>query len=500
MITGFIMRIRFFWRKWAFILTTKLEDLKEKGYEKLKLDEIKFFFLFLNHSYSAEQFNPLFTKQNLKLLFRSANKEWLGANRSGKLEILESRRQKIFFSIKNFLLAGALQKRVEKVVLYSCVGLSLELYNPFERARLKFFLRKKLALLNRLLDYVRVINGRTIDLSSLKQHADAYHRSSLNQDRIIHTMHLAVRKQKLSNSVKEAKKALKKGLYPILVTQGLSGSYWMRGTERTIIGLFKPFDEELHAPNNPSGSRCRGALGLRKSRSGCRVGEAAHHEVGAFLVDAFFGFGIVPRTFYASFTHHMFYLTRENRMANWRPLKTKYGSFQEYIQGFVSAGHLSREERGAIPLEEFQLLVLLDVILGNTDRHINNILCGENGLAAIDHGLCFPDRHRQLSYWYWSYFSQGDQPFYRPMIDLLNTFPYQELAYTLKAKCHISPNSLHRMRERVALFAAAINNGLVPSQLEQLFMPAYLDPLQELDLTLKEAAQEQLKLYSQDYL
>lgn len=465
-------------------------------YKKLKIYEIEYFFLFLTHRYSAKQFSPLHVFENLRTLVRVRSRHGLTATRSGKLMILPTYWEKRLFALKNFLLFGALQKRVERVVLYTYLTVTLELNNPFTKKVLMQFLEKKIALLERLLEHVKTINGKAWDQFDIQMHIDIFRRSSLLQAEVIKNMQLAVKRQKEPSIIKEAKAALIKGLYPILITQGVSGSYWMRGVNRQILGLFKPFDEEIHAPNNPVGPSFQGALGHRKTRRGCRSGESAHHEVGAFVVDSFFGFGIVPKTYYAEFSHPTFFLAREKR-ASRRAIKKKIGSFQEFVGGFVSVNKLSKEEINAIPLDEFQLLVVLDVIIGNTDRNVGNILFGDEKIAAIDHGLCFSDRVDDLCCWYWAKFEQGKKPLFQPIVDLLNAFPFEALEMKLRKRCFISPNSLHRMRERVVLFTEAINAGLVPSQLEELFTLPYLIPLQERNVTLKEAATEQVRLYKE---
>lgn len=479
------------------LIKEKIKHSLDFLYNILKINELWFFFLFLFHRYSPQQFQPIFVPQNLRILYRVRFSDRITTTRQGKLLLLTSPWQKWLFSTKNILLLGALQKRVERVVFYTYLTLTLELNNPFDKRVLEFFLKHKLQFLERLLDYVKKINGKWWDQSELRLHLKAFERNSLFQAEVIRTMHLATKRQKPQELVLEAKEALKRGLYPVLVVVGVSGSYWMRGVDRRIIGLFKPFDEEIHAPNNPVGPKFRGTLGLRKTRQGCRVGESPHHEVGAFLVDEFLGFGIVPKTYYAEFEHHIFFLSRENRLSFRRVVKKKYGSFQEYVSGFVSLDKLTPEERTSIPLEEFQLLIVLDVILGNTDRNIGNILIGEEKLAAIDHGLCFTDRIDDFSYWYWAYFPQGREPLYQPIVHLLNHFPFEELSLKLRKKCFISLVALQRMRERVVLFTEAINAGLVPAEIIDLFTIDYLYPLKDRNTTLKDVAIQQVKLYQE---
>lgn len=466
-------------------------------YKKLKLEYLIYFILFLFHRYSANQFSPKYVSNNLRTLVRVKNIGWMDTSREGELQTLESNWEKFFFKIKNFLLFGAFQSRVEKVVYFTFVTISLELNNPFTEKMLLNFLPKKMAFMQRLLTYIKKINGKFWDQGDILLHIKVYQKNSLLQARVIRKMHMAVRHQSEPEIVKEVKRGMKKGYYPLLITVGVSGAYWMRGTNREILGLFKPFDEEIHAPNNPLGPICQGTLGLRKTRWGCCVGEASHHEVAAFIVDEYFGFGIVPRTYYASFSHHTFFSSREDPYLSNKVTKTKMGSFQEFVGGFEPIDKVSQNEWSTIPLDEFQLLVVLDVIIGNTDRNIGNLLLGDEKLAAIDHGLCFPDRLDELSYWYWGYFALGKKPLLPSLIHLLDHFPFEELSYKLKKGCYLSVESLSRMRERVVLFREGIHAGMMIDELQGLMHAEYLFPLIELDSTLTYVAKEQVKRFQE---
>ena len=476
----------YLWKKFGLYL--------RKLYKQLHLYEGVYFFFYLIHRYKSSQMDLRNVSQNIKVLMQISGREGIDSTRHGKLRILTKKWQKWLFFLKNILLFGAPFSRVEKVVYYTYVTLTLELNNPFDKGILMFFLEKKITLLKRLLRRVRKINGRRWDQSYIRMHIDAFHRNSLLQYQVIRNMHKAVGRQGAPPVIQDAENALKKGLYPILVTKGCSGAYWMRNTGRQVAGLFKPFDEEIHAPNNPIGPGFQGALGQRMTRWGCRVGEAAHHEVGAFLVDSFFGFGIVPRTYYARFTHRTFFLSNEDRFSSHRPEKTKYGSFQEYLEGFVPLTDIFHEEKNKLPLVEYQLLIVLDVIIGNTDRNTGNILIGDDKIAAIDHGLCFTDMHHELSYWYWT-LETGNQPLIPSLIELLKDFPFEKLYWKLKKKCFISDSCLSRMRERVVLFREAVLAGLVPKQLADLMKPDYLSPLMYHKELLPEKAREQVELY-----
>ncbi len=227
-----------------------------------------------------------------------------------------------------------------------------------------------------------------------------------------------------------------------------------------------------------------------------RIGEAAHREVAAFLVDSFFGFGIVPKTCYAQFTHSAFFLAQEDAHSLMRTNKTKYGSFQEFIEGFIVFDHLQREEVERIPLEEYQLLFILDLILGNGDRNTGNILVGVDQLVAIDHGLCFPDFPDKLSTWYW-HLPQGKKPLLPSFVKFLDAFPYDQLSHKLMKRCFLSLSALHRMRERIVLLREALKKEMTPDRLADLFQPEYLRELMELEETLPAKAAELVLHYQE---
>lgn len=463
-------------------------------YFSFKIPQLICWIKFLFHHYSAAQFSPLNAKANVTTLIQWQQGERLDSDAKGKLSRLTSKWQKLSFVLKNILLLGAFQSRLKKVIYYTFLTLTIEIYNPFDKVILRAFLERKTRFIEKLLKKVKVFtNDKKMD-SEVKYHLEVFKRGSLLQSKIIDEMHKAVKKQKEPSIIKDAKEALKKGLYPLLVSSGCSGSYWMRSSSKEIAGLFKPFDEEIQAPNNPIGPVMQGAMGQRRSRMGIRVGEAGHREVAAYLVDQFFEFGIVPRTYYASFAHPMFFSARESRFSK-REVKVKYGSFQEFLEGFIPLHKLPKEEQKKIPLEEFQLLLVLDVILGNTDRNMGNILVGDEKIAAIDHGLVFPDMPEDLSYWYWAHFEQGKQPLAAPFIELFKEFPYEKLSHMLKKKCRIQLPCFARMRERIALFREGILKGYVPAELVDLMKLEYLSQLVDLDMSLILVAKEIVSSY-----
>lgn len=457
------------------------------------LSKVKGWVKFLFHAYGAEQFSVEHARSNFLEIIKLREGGWLDATQQGRLRRLTTPFQKALFFLKNGLLLGDFQHRVEQSVYFTFVSLCIEIYNPFDEEILNGFIERKVTLLTRILETrVKKINGQKWAFMAAKLNIAIFERSSLLQKSIIKKMRCALKKQKVPEVVYDAALALKKGLHPILVVQGLSGTYWMRSQNQEIAGLFKPFDEEAFAPNNPCGIDLQGALGKRRMRLGIRVGESIHREVAAYVVDQFFGFGIVPRTYYATFAHPVFY----HALTQWktegfglrRSVKTKMGSFQEYIEGFKNLDKISKEEWDKIPEIEYQLLVVLDVILGNLDRNLGNILIGDEKIAAIDHGLTFPDINGGFSFWYWGKFEQGQKPLAPALVELLRDFPFDALKIELKKKCFIDDAACQRMKERVMLFREGVLRGMAPKELSKLFTDENLAKLRDYDETLSEKA------------
>ena len=55
----------------------------------------------------------------------------------------------------------------------------------------------------------------------------------------------------MNNIIVRIVQGFSKGLNPVLVEEGLSGSYFLKDRFRNIIGIFKAIDEEPFTPMNP---------------------------------------------------------------------------------------------------------------------------------------------------------------------------------------------------------------------------------------------------------
>ena len=98
--------------------------------------------------------------------------------------------------------------------------------------------------------------------------------------------------------VRQAEQAIESGLYPERIYQGSSGSYFVKNTEGTTIGVFKPKDEEPYGRLNPKWTKwmhrlcCPCCFG----RSCLCPNQGYMSEAGASLVDSKLELNVVPKT------------------------------------------------------------------------------------------------------------------------------------------------------------------------------------------------------------
>lgn len=200
------------------------------------------------------------------------------------------------------------------------------------------------------------------------------------------------------------------GVRPVLVTEGSSGSYFVSASAGgPYKGIFKPRDEEPYGPHNPKlGKRIQRMICPCCHGRSCLVLNAGYtSEASASLVDFHLKLNIVPETIVTSFTSPVFnYRGVETAMAKMkmRSLPRKVGSFQRFVHGYQSASRLPQTAFAELLnnegfIDQFQRLTVLDFIIRNTDRGLDNFLIKMDGdsegprIAAIDNGLAFPHKH-----------------------------------------------------------------------------------------------------------
>lgn len=257
------------------------------------------------------------------------------------------------------------------------------------------------------------------------------------------------------------------GFDPIRSMEGTGGAYFMQDSygER-FVSVFKPFDEEPMAVNNPRGLPLSAdGEGLKK---GTRVGEGAFREVAAYILDhpesgrrSLFGgskgFAGVPPTLMIKCLHKGF-----NHPEG---VTIKIGSLQMFMENNGSCEDMGP---GAFPLKEVHKISVLDIRMANADRHAGNILLGkdqEDGqtvLIPIDHGYCLPESFEDCTF-EWLYWPQARQPYDSKTIDYIKSLDAEEDIALLKFHGWDMPVECARtLHISTMLLKKGVERGLTP--------------------------------------
>ncbi|KAK5899917.1 hypothetical protein CesoFtcFv8_009344 [Champsocephalus esox] len=275
--------------------------------------------------------------------------------------------------------------------------------------------------------------------------------------------------------IQRAEQAIENGVFPERISQGSSGSYFVKDPKGKVIGVFKPKSEEPYGHLNPKWTKyfhklcCPCCFGR-----GCLLPNQGYlSEAAASLVDTKLGLGVVPKTkvvYLASDTFHYSAIDRAKsrgkkyalekvpkvgRRFHRVGLPPKMGSFQLFVGGHREADFwLRRFEAEPLPENirkqlhsQFERLVVLDYVIRNTDRGNDNWLIkylkpgeGAKGdeqkdadwsentsdscmkIAAIDNGLAFPFKHPDewRAYpFHWAWLPQAKVAFSQETRDLV---------------------------------------------------------------------------------
>ncbi|CEP25253.1 LSB6 [Cyberlindnera jadinii] len=246
--------------------------------------------------------------------------------------------------------------------------------------------------------------------------------------------------------VEDAIVAIETGIKPKRISAGSSGSYFIYSKQNKIVGVFKPKDEEPYGPLSPKWTKWlhRNLFPCFFGRS-CLIPNLGYVcESAASLLDRQLLSNIVPYTDIVSISSDSFYYSFWERTSS-KPLRAKVGSLQLFLNDYEEADKfLSKHplpgsgwllhglQQDSLPSlrfrdevdddttpqfrwtpdvlqqfrEELEKLVILDYIMRNTDRGLDNwmikltwetTLAGESvpklKIGAIDSGLAFPWKH-----------------------------------------------------------------------------------------------------------
>lgn len=201
--------------------------------------------------------------------------------------------------------------------------------------------------------------------------------------------------------VEMVRDGIKAGVEPERISAGSSGSYFVKNRYGKVLGVFKPKDEEPYSNMNPKWTKWihRSCCPCCFGRSCIMVGAGFLSEAAASAVDRFLGLGLVPRTEIVQLGASTLHYSLMERWAAWRlaaeqmeklgddrpytAYRPKIGSLQVFVEGYKEAGEFVQdlEEISATCKDvewafqaEFEKLVVLDYVIRNTDRSMDNLL------------------------------------------------------------------------------------------------------------------------------
>lgn len=157
-----------------------------------------------------------------------------------------------------------------------------------------------------------------------------------------------VTKEEFESVVESVRTAIEVGVHPKMISQGSSGSYFVRNSSGKVVGVFKPKDEEPYASRNPKWTKW-----IHRNLFPCFFGRACLipnlsyvSESAACVLDSRLRTNLVPHTDIVYLSSKSFYYDFWDRRKAWRgrrPLSPKVGSFQVFLRGFKDANLFLRE-------------------------------------------------------------------------------------------------------------------------------------------------------------
>ncbi|CAD8163780.1 unnamed protein product [Paramecium pentaurelia] len=321
---------------------------------------------------------------------------------------------------------------------------------------------QELSLNNQDLEDYGIKNHVSLKLMARKQGQQLYFINSIHN-----ILEESKKTQEIFQNAKWAVEgAFMKGITPKLTDFGTQGTYILEDLNHKPVAIFKPYDEEAFAPNNPRGMRAKmNSPGLRQ---GILSGEGVDREVAAYLIDQSSGhYHNVPITNYVQICHPAFHEAEEYKQFQYEKIPIKEGSFQLYIKHDDNVGNYGS---GLYPSKEARKIAILDIRILNCDRNEENILVRKKKmnqpigqtrqaydyfLIPIDHGYAYPDCFkicRDEVVWY--HWGQMTQPF------------------TQEEKCFIEKidpiKDIQILREKVKLREICLRNARISTTLLKL--------------------------------
>lgn len=155
-------------------------------------------------------------------------------------------------------------------------------------------------------------------------------------------------KMQFDDIVESVRVAIELGTHPKMITQGSSGSYFARNSDGKVVGVFKPKDEEPYASRNPKWTKWihRNLFPFFFGRA-CLIPNLSYvSEAAAYVLDTRLQTNLVPYTDIIYLSSISFNYDLWDRRAYYRKRKAlpaKVGSLQVFLKGFKDANIFLKE-------------------------------------------------------------------------------------------------------------------------------------------------------------
>ncbi len=399
--------------------------------------------------------NFKYVKKNLSLLLNLHRGDILTTKSNGQLVKVENKLRKKA-QLFNALSLNRQHIKTVKTIIFTFSIFLHEMKNPIDLAFLKLTYEKTMDFTQRALFQIKMHPKYQEAVNVIEQLIKDYEKNTLTQIDIISNLIKFVSKstKKIDNTYQDAIEGIL-SRPPKKTKAGASGAYLMHGKQRFITGVFKPFDEEIGAPNNPTKRNYRGPLGSKLLGYHTNVGSAIFKEVAAYKVSEYLKLDVVPPTTFASFKSDKFYKAAEG--VHLREQKEKMGSLQKFCAGYKHIYELSQNELESLPIDQLHRIFILDIILGNMDRNFSNLLTDGKKIIAIDHGLSLPDRLSPISIDSLKDLPQFNMALFGLLKEKVLSINPEKLKQLLKKECCIEEKALIFMVKRVKFLQEAVN-------------------------------------------
>lgn len=406
------------------------------------------------------------------------------------------KKRKIADIFSFFLLQFIKQHLIKQVITWSFEAFYYSLIYPRSRQKRQNIYKKKQNIGLRAIDNLERLKFSNKFCDKLRQRIRSFEELIYWQDKTQYLANKACKGAGKSSLQKEIQLALVQGISPIRNSKGASGSYLMRNQYYQKVAIFKPFDEEIGSPYNPKGIKLKEPLGINFSKAGIRSGQCLHREVVAYKISHFLHLHLVPKTEYACFKKsELFHGYTKDRFHDTEQIQ---GSLQVFINEHSTMANILREGKAWISDQEIQNLLIFDLITGQLDRHLHNILVKDNKLIAIDNGWAFGEKIVDLQKWPCRKLLKKDQIFTERSIE---TIFFSANLISLLNRSFLSTVAKKRAWDRIRLLQEAALANLTLIETLRLFSKKNLKKIAEngatyMSLTTSKIHNKILKYFS----